>query len=83
MNKQVNKQTYTFIEYLSYLEPIEIFGLTKILCVKTKDENDAPRTAEQLLGDIIESFDNLGRKQRREILKMLKEVKEFNVTSKD
>lgn len=79
----VDKQTYIFIEMLKDLEPIELFGVSKILCIKTMNEDKSARTGGEILGDMIETFNGLNRKQKKEILKILKEVKKSNALTKN
>lgn len=63
-----------FKKYLVKLEPIEFFGLTKILCIPILDENNESRKAEDLILEMIDKFSSLGRKQKREILSLLRKV---------
>jgi hypothetical protein len=64
---------------LGKMDAMEFLGLAKILCVhafdnENKDENGkpAPRPAEEIIEDCIIAFDNLNRKQRREILRVMR-----------
>ena len=69
-----------FINLLLKLEPVEIIGLARILCVDIIDkENKEIRDFYYILNDIIDKFNMIGRKQRREILSILKRVEKENV----
>ena len=59
---------------LQELEAIEFIGLSKLLGVKLLDEKE-PRDFYVLLHDCLERFEQLSRKKRKEILKILKEAK--------
>lgn len=66
--------TSTFIAALPKLEPLEIIGLCKILCVSIKDENQQVKNGANLLEEMIKKFDVIGRAQKRQILKMIDEL---------
>lgn len=82
INKKPNKTTKEFIELLGELDQIELIGITKILCVKLVDDK-GPRAGEDIILDIIDTFEHLNRKQKRDIFKILKEVKKTNAASKN
>lgn len=66
--------TKTFIAALPQLQPLEIMGLCRILCIKVKDENNEVKNGAHILEEIIKKFDSIGRKQKRQILKMIEEL---------
>ena len=75
MNKK-NK----LIELITELEPVEFIGLARVLCVDIINEEDkTARDFYEVLNDIIDKFNTLARKQRREILSVLRRVKKENV----
>lgn len=75
MNKK-NK----LIELITELEPVEFIGLARVLCVDIINEEDkTTRDFYDILNDIIDKFNTLARKQRREILSVLRRVKKENV----
>lgn len=75
MNKK-NK----LIELITELEPVEFIGLARVLCVDIINEEDkTTRDFYDMLNDIIDKFNTLARKQRREILSVLRRVKKENV----
>ena len=75
MNKK-NK----LIELITELEPVEFIGLARVLCVDIINEEDkTTRDFYEVLNDIVDKFNTLARKQRREILSVLRRVKKENV----
>lgn len=76
-----NKNLLDFIEIIPKLEPIEFLGLSKILCVSTVDENMEPRDFEDIFSDMIDRFISIGRKQRRDILKVIKKASQYKETN--
>lgn len=68
------------IELITKLEPVEFIGLARVLCVDIiNEENKTTRDFYYILNDIINKFNTLARKQRREILSVLRRVKKENV----
>ena len=68
------------IELITELEPIEFIGLARVLCIDIiNEENKTTRDFYDILNDIVNKFHTLARKQRREILSVLRRVKKENV----
>lgn len=68
------------IELITKLEPVEFIGLARVLCVDIINKEDkTPRNFYDMLNDIVNKFNTLARKQRREILSVLRKVKKENV----
>ena len=68
------------IELITKLEPVEFIGLARVLCVDIINEEDkTTRDFYDILNDIVDKFNTLARKQRREILSVLRRVKKENV----
>lgn len=68
------------IELITELEPVEFIGLARVLCVDIVNEEDkTTRDFYDILNDIVNKFNTLARKQRREILSVLRRVKKENV----
>jgi hypothetical protein len=68
------------IELITKLEPVEFIGLARVLCVDIINEEDkTTRDFYDVLNDIVNKFNTLARKQRREILSVLRRVKKENV----
>lgn len=76
MSKEVSsKMLIEFINLVPTLEPVEFLGLTKILCTSAVDEDMNPRPFEDILSDMIDRFVSTGRRQRKDILKVMKNAK--------
>ena len=75
MNKK-NK----LIELITELEPVEFIGLARVLCIDIINKEDkTARDFYEVLNDIVDKFNTLARKQRKEILSVLRRVKKENV----
>lgn len=82
------RELIQFITYINNLETTEFAGIVKILCVAFTNDGKTVRPYEEILSDLIDNFCNLGKRQRREIMKLLrqvekdrkKEVKKINAT---
>ena len=72
-NKVSSKIVINFLELVTQLEPIEFVGLSKILCVPLVNQKNEPREFEDILSDMIDKFISTGRKQRKDIIKVLKQ----------
>lgn len=66
-----SRQFKEFLTLLTKLEPIEFYGLCKVLCIQLEVDNE-PRPFEKILDDILTKFPALNRKQRRDIIKVLR-----------
>lgn len=72
-NKVSSKIVIDFLELVTQLEPIEFVGLSKILCVPLVNQKNEPREFEDILSDMIDKFISTRRKQRKDIIKVLKQ----------
>lgn len=73
-----------FFQLVKQLEPVEFIGLARILCVELiNKETKQNRDFFEVFKDIINKFDTIGRKQKREILKVLRKVGKENARTKD
>lgn len=73
-----------FTNLIKYLEPVEFIGLARVLCVDIMDkETKQNRDFYVVLNDIINKFNSLGRKQRREILSVLRKARKENAGTKN
>lgn len=63
-----------FIRCVSLLSEIEFLGVAKILTVSIVKEDHTPRAADEILGDMIDTFVFLNRKKRRDLMKVLKQI---------
>ena len=67
-------------ELITKLEPVEFIGLARVLCIDIINEEDkTTRDFYEVLNYIVDKFNTLARKQRREILSILRRVKKENV----
>lgn len=68
------------IKLITELEPVEFIGLARVLCVDVINKEDkTARDFYDILNEILDKFNTLARKQRREILSVLKRVRKENV----
>ena len=73
-----------FFQLIKQLEPVEFIGLARILCIELiNKETKQNRDFFEVFKDIINKFDTIGRKQKREILKVLRKVGKENARTKD
>ena len=63
-----------FLSLISKLNPVQFLGLCRIMCVQVAIEKE-PRQFDNIFNDVITKFPTLGRKQRRDIIKVLKAAK--------
>lgn len=63
-----------FIKCVSLLSEVEFLGVAKILTVSIVKEDHTPRAADEILGDMIDTFVFLNRKKRRDLMKVLKQI---------
>lgn len=77
-----DKNTTEFAQLLGTLDAASFIGLTRILKVKVfyDDVKDAqghpmPRSSEAILEDCLVKFHSMNRKDRREIIKVLRTFK--------
>ena len=60
-----------FLSLISKLDPVQFLGLCRIMCVQVAIEKEL-RQFDNIFNDVITKFPTLGRKQRRDIIKVLK-----------
>ena len=72
-NNVSSKTVINFLELVTQLEPIEFVGLSKILCVSLVNQKNEPREFEDISSDMIDKFISTRRKQRKDIIKVLKQ----------
>lgn len=78
-NQEIKYPYPEFLKALSKLRPEELIGLAKFMGIELfksdeKDEkgNPMPQSGEFIVQGIIDKYPTLGRKVRREILKIVK-----------
>lgn len=81
MIKNNDKQLVEFATLLAQFDAVSFMGLVKVLCVHAFDNDKLdeqnkpqPRKAEAIIADCILAFGKLGRKQRREILAIMRKA---------
>lgn len=74
-----NKSMNEFANAIAQLDGGEFIGLAKILCVRVFKEDaldikgkPAPRKAEEIIADCLNAYAALNRKQRRDIMKVVR-----------
>lgn len=75
MNKNnTEKRIYEFVVELEKLNPIDLYGLSKILGVEIEDQEP-----KEIVSEIITSYFRKSRSQRRKIDKLIKAaIKGYN-----
>jgi hypothetical protein len=79
MEEKLNSKTKEFAQCLAKCDANTFIGIAKILCVpisngaNTKEEIDMRPFAE-VWSDIIESFNSLNKKQRKDLEKILRQA---------
>ena len=80
------KQFKEFLDQLMVMEVIDVLGLAKIFkvqLVEVEDGESTPRPADQILSDIIDGFQNLNRKGRRDLLRVIREANRTKIPQKN
>jgi len=74
------KPTEKLFDMIPKLKPIEFLGLARLLGVKViedklgEDGKPVPRLFSYVLEDVLQTFDKLSRKRKREIIRMMKDI---------
>lgn len=79
LNRKEQKEALTFIKLLSELSQVELFGVAHILMIpvynnvpqEDKIDHASARPLEEIVPEILDSFLNLERAQRRVLIKLL------------
>lgn len=81
INKRQNDE---FLSLLVKLNAAEAYGLAKVMGVSIFAEGDnALKTGETLLFDMVEKFPTLRRTLRRDIIRLLREVEHDGFSTED
>lgn len=72
-------QFNSFLKEMARLNEYEFVGLTKVLSVRAVMENGDVRPFEDIFRDLLENFLKLNRKQRRNLLKIMKKANHKNI----
>lgn len=77
-----DRDTTKFAKLIANLDGASLIGLTRVLGVKVfyddvkdKKGKPIPRSGESIIEDCLVKFHSLSRKNRKDILDMLKEIK--------
>lgn len=68
------RELIQFLTKINSLEPAELAGVFKILKVSLKDADGALRSYEELLSETIDVYCGVGKKQRKELNKVIDAV---------
>ena len=76
MEKEVSsKELIRFIEKITKLEPIYFIGVARIMNITITGANGEVRALEEIMSDVIDKFISYSRIQRRNLYKIIKQVK--------
>lgn len=67
-----DKAALQFVNAIVKLNPIEFIGVSKILCVPMVNTEKEARQFDDILSDMIDNFIKLNRRNKRELLQILK-----------
>lgn len=70
-----NKYFDKFAKEVLKMEPINFFGIAKLMCVQVSLEGETSlRPVEDIIADIFNKFAELSNKKQKEILKLCKDA---------
>ena len=76
MEKEVSSnELIRFIEKITKLEPIYFIGVARIMNITITGANGEVRALEEIMSDVIDKFISYNRTQRRNLYKIIKQVK--------
>ena len=76
MEKETSsKELIRFIEIITKLEPIYFIGVARMMNTTITKTNGEVRTLEEIMSDMIDEFISYNRTQRRNLYKIIKQVK--------
>ena len=70
-----SKHLIRFIEKITKLEPIYFIGVARILNITITGANGEVRALEEIMSDVIDKFISYNRTQRKNLYKIIKQVK--------
>ena len=72
---RLEKDFEEFVYLLPKLQPIEIYGLAKIFSIALyEDDKKTPRDFGEVLEGMMDKFENLQKRRRKEILEIMREI---------
>lgn len=76
MEKEISsKELIRFIEKITKLEPIYFIGVARIMNITITRTNGEVRALEEIMSDVIDKFISYNRIQRKNLYKIIKQVK--------
>ena len=76
MEKDISSnELIRFIEKITKLEPIYFIGVARIMNITITGANGEVRALEEIMSDVIDKFISYNRTQRRNLYKIIKQVK--------
>lgn len=76
MEKETSsKELIRFIEIITKLEPIYFIGVARMMNTTITKTNGEVRALEEIMSDMIDKFISYNRTQRRNLYKIIKQVK--------
>lgn len=76
MEKEISsKELIRFIEKITKLEPIYFIGVARIMNITIAETNGEVRALEEIMSDVIDKFISYNRIQRKNLYKIIKQVK--------
>lgn len=76
MEKETSsKELIRFIETITKLEPIYFIGVARMMNTTITKTNGEVRALEEIMSDMIDKFISYNRTQRRNLYKIIKQVK--------
>ena len=76
MEKEVSSnELIRFIEKITKLEPIYFIGVARIMNITITGANGEVRALEEIMSDVIDKFISYNRIQRKNLYKIIKQVK--------
>lgn len=76
MEKETSsKELIRFIETITKLEPIYFIGVARMMNTTITEADGKVRALEEIMSDMIDKFISYNRTQRRNLYKIIKQVK--------
>lgn len=76
MEKEISsKELIRFIEKITKLEPIYFIGVARIMNITITGTNGEVCALEEIMSDVIDKFISYNRIQRKNLYKIIKQVK--------
>ena len=63
-----------FLELITKCSPVEFLGVATMTRVAVLNKDKTPKTFDQILTEVLESFEKMNRAQKRKILRIVREA---------